>query len=131
MTPEMTMSLLTNVGFPTGLLVLSYFAVRGAAAFLKPWMETIFKRIIGWFDAQTELVKTLKTSLDETAVNVENIARTQEILARGQRRANLIWERVVGVMEGSPCVARKDIEMAKREYDSDDFTDKEESSSDA
>ena len=133
MTPDAIFSLMANVGFPTGLLVLSYFALRGGAAFLRPWLENIFGRIVNWFDAQTELVKTLKKSLDDTATNVENSARTQEILARGQTRANRIWNRVVSVMEKSPCVSADEVERAKNEYDSDQYSekDKEDSSSDA
>ena len=121
MTPETITGLLTNVGFPTGLLLLSYFALRAMAAFLRPWLENIFGRMIAWFDAQTELVRRLKESIDATANHVEHIAKTQEILARGQQRANRIWDRVVGVMERSPCISPDMVQEAKRDYDSDDF----------
>jgi len=129
MTPETITGLLTNVGFPTGLLILSYFAIRAMAAFLRPWLEKIFTRVVSWFDAQTELVRRLKESIDATAANVEHISRTQEILVRGQQRANRIFDRVVGVMEHSPCVSPEMVKEARRDYDSDDMSDVGEDSS--
>ena len=129
MNAEALLNLLANASFSSVLLLFIYLFARGASAFLRPWLEGVFTRIIGWFDAQTELVQSLRVSLGETATNVDRIAKTQEIMARGLTRTNRIWNRVVGVMEASPCVSKEQIEAAQQEYDSDDLTEKDDSSS--
>lgn len=126
---EAVVNLFSNVGFPVGLLILAYWAGRGIWSKSKVWGDALLVKIMEWFEAQTHLVETLRSSLNETRTDIQQISKTQEILARQHVRTNRIFDRVVTVMENSKCVATDQLRQAKKDYDSDEFTESSEDSS--
>ena len=116
------------VGGPLLVIAALIVGVAKFATWAKPHADNYMADIRANSQATRELVKTLEHTQANMSYQLSQICQSQEMLARSDQRTSRAINRMVGVLESRPCIG---LDGMKPIADSDDFADKEDSTSDA
>jgi hypothetical protein len=117
-----------TVGGPLFILAAVMAGFWKLGKWAKPHADNYMADIRANSTATRELIKTLGDTQVRMTQNIAQIGQFQEMLARSDQRTSRALVRLVGTLEARPCVGAETLKLIE---DSDDFTDKEDSSSDA